>query len=280
MTSFARSEKAPGGSSVRDEAFEIRGTSFPLTVIRLRSPDPVRLRAELEEKVGRAGDYFRNCPAVLDLQPVEATLAPAALPSLFALLRELAFVPLGVCNGTPDQRAASLEAGLALLQSPSRTKPGATTREAAEPRDVSPPPRAAEVPREVTPALAPAVPASEPSQADPRPPKKAAKVVSQPVRSGQRIYARGSDLVVVGAVNAGAEVIADGNVHVYGALRGRALAGAGGDGEARIFCQSLEAELVSIAGTYRVIEDVPAPVRGKPAQVYISNDHLVIAPLF
>lgn len=289
MTSSARSQpREQGGSSARDEALEIRGTSFPLTVIRLRTADLARLRGELRARTGKAGEYFLNSPTVLDLQPVESELAPEDLPALFQLLRDVRFVPVGVCNGTPQQQQAALLSGQAVLLSPARGRgsalppsaPGAEQKAKnplARPLPLEQPPPAPEKP---APAEKPA--AVKPEQAEPKeaaPARRPTKVVAQPVRSGQRIYAKGADLVVIGAVNAGAEVIADGNVHVYGSLRGRALAGAGGDVEARIFCQSLEAELVSIAGTYRVIEDLPAVLRGKPAQVYVSGNNLVMVPL-
>nr|MDQ2693913.1 septum site-determining protein MinC [Pseudomonadota bacterium] len=105
------------------------------------------------------------------------------------------------------------------------------------------------------------------------------KLISQPVRSGQQMYAPDGDLILLGTVNAGAEVLADGNIHIYGHLRGRALAGARGNREARIFCQSLEAELVSIAGRYRVFEEMDAEVRGTPTQIFLADDRLIIEPL-
>lgn len=108
--------------------------------------------------------------------------------------------------------------------------------------------------------------------------RPAAMVVQQPVRSGQQIYARG-DLIVLAPVSAGAEVLADGHIHVYGPLRGRALAGVQGDSSARIFCQSLEAELVSIAGAYRISENIDEIGRGRPVQIYLDGEALHIEPL-
>src|SRR5206468_5302718 len=102
------------------------------------------------------------------------------------------------------------------------------------------------------------------------------RLIMQPVRSGTQIYARSTDLVVTAPVSAGAEIMADGNIHVYAALRGRALAGADGDVEARIFCSRLEAELVSIAGRYLVSEQLPAEQRGFPVQIALVDDQLTI----
>jgi septum site-determining protein MinC len=101
----------------------------------------------------------------------------------------------------------------------------------------------------------------------------------KPVRSGQQVYARGRDLVLTALVGNGAEVIADGSIHVYGALRGRALAGAQGDEGARIFCREFHAELVSIAGQYRVFEDIPKELRGQPVQAWLEGDKLLLKKL-
>ena len=104
-------------------------------------------------------------------------------------------------------------------------------------------------------------------------------LVDRPVRSGQQLYARDTDLVVIGQVGPGAEVISDNNIHVYGPLRGRALCGVSGNVDARIFCQSLEAELVSVAGNYRMLETIPEDLRGRPAKIFLDNDRLSIEPL-
>jgi septum site-determining protein MinC len=113
----------------------------------------------------------------------------------------------------------------------------------------------------------------------PQEPRVKPKVWTQPVRSGQQVYASGGDLIVLGMVNAGAEVLADGNIHCYAPLRGRALAGVKGDNEARIFTYCLEAELLSVAGFYRVVENVkelPSDIRAKPAQIYLSGERVMI----
>lgn len=108
---------------------------------------------------------------------------------------------------------------------------------------------------------------------------KQPQLMRRPVRSGQQVYARDTDLIVMGQVGPGAEVIADNHIHIYGPLRGRALCGVTGNTEARIFCQSLEAELVSVAGNYRVLESIPEDLRGKPAQIWLDEERLNIEPL-
>ncbi len=123
-----------------------------------------------------------------------------------------------------------------------------------------------------------AQPARAPAAAAPPAPPEAqrARIVTQPVRSGTQIYARGTDLIVTAAVSPGAELIADGNIHVYNVLRGRALAGASGDAGARIFCGRLEAELVSVAGRYLVSDQLPVDQRGHPVQIALVDDQLTI----
>ena len=153
-------------------------------------------------------------------------------------------------NAEPAQLEAASAAGLASF-APSVTQPG---------RRVAPPA-----------AAAPAVPAPAPPS-----PRASSRLVTTPVRSGTQIYARGTDLVVTASVSPGAELVADGNIHVYGPLRGRALAGASGDTGARIFCSRLEAELVSIAGRYLVSEQLPADQRGFPVQIALVDDQLTI----
>jgi septum site-determining protein MinC len=160
--------------------------------------------------------------------------------SLYDLLRGRGMIPVGVRNGSAKLQAAAVQAGLPVL------------------------------PDNRSPVVAKKVD---------RPSGQRSKIVTQPVRSGQQLYAPDGDLILMGAVSPGAEVLADGSIHIYGTLRGRALAGAKGDTEARIFCQNLEAELVAIAGHYRVFEQLAPDTRGKAVQVYLLEDRLIIEPL-
>jgi septum site-determining protein MinC len=176
---------------------------------------------------------------VLDLRGVEAFTQAAEFEAVRDRLRALTLKIIGVQNAQPAQLEAATAAGLASFA------PNASTQ-----------PRAVE----------PAAP----------PPASKARLVTGPVRSGTQIYARGGDLIVTAAVSPGAELVADGNIHVYGALRGRALAGANGDEAARIFCTRLEAELISIAGRYLVSEQLPPDTRGFPVQVALVDDQLTI----
>jgi septum site-determining protein MinC len=188
-------------------------------------------------------------------------------------LRELGFVPVGIQNGSEQQNDSALAAGLCPFPAwrSGRQRPARDTQEETPDHGMAQAgakqsePRADEVPIEEETAAEP----------DSRP----AMLVTQPIRSGRRVYAHGTDLVVAAPVSSGAELIADGHIHVYGALRGRALAGVHGDESARIFCQSLEAELVSIAGAYRVRDDIDEQLIGQGVQIYISEGRLIIEPL-
>ncbi|MFO1244681.1 MAG: septum site-determining protein MinC [Ramlibacter sp.] len=235
--------------------FEIKSAQLPLVSLLLKSPALDALAQELAARFGDIPDFFDHEPLVIDLTPLQATQADAAIdfPALLTLLRQYRVQPIAVRGGSPAQMAAALAAGLV-----------------AAPDAV--PPRA---PAQAQPAEAERTAAPEPAQD--------ALVVDKPLRSGQQVYARGRDLVLLSMVNPGAEVIADGHIHVYAPLRGKAIAGARGNSAARIFTLCLEAELISIAGVYRT-SDVPLPadVLGRPTQVRLdggSSGKLVMTAL-
>jgi septum site-determining protein MinC len=237
----------------------VQGALFTVMVVRagmLRDPEFGR---ELAVQVERSPRFFRNAPVVLDLKGADGFAEAADFAGARDLLRERTLALVGVQNAEPAQLAAATEAGLASF-APSATTP---IRRSTRPSSDSPRPDSPE-------------PAAEPAPAPPPARTSATRIVTEPVRSGTQIYARGGDLIVTAAVSAGAEVMADGNIHVYGRLRGRALAGAAGDTAARIFCTRFEAELVSIAGRYLVSEQMPAENQGGPAQIALVDDALTI----
>ncbi len=240
----------------KESALDIKGSVFTLTVLCLKNIDCAAIEFALSEHLSQAPRFFDNAPVVIDLKALQHNAANALdFVLLAAVLRKHHLVPVGVRHATPEQQINAIAAGLAILQGGGKSEP------------VEPPARSAtqEPPPPTAPTPTPAT---------------TAKIVSQPVRSGQQIYARGRDLVLLAPVNAGAEVLADGNIHIYAPLRGRALAGVTGDINARIFAHSLEAELVSVAGHYRIFEQQPAAdVHGKPVQIYLDNERLIIAPL-
>lgn len=236
----------------------VQGALFTVMVVRadmLR--DPAFLH-ELAQQIGRSPRFFQNAPVVLDLKGADGFAAPEVFVEARRRLHEFTLALVGVQNAEPTQLEAATRAGLASFA------PTAAQGRRPLRGEASPPPAAT------------APPAAAPPAAAPPPNRAAARLVTQPVRSGTQIYARGTDLVVTAPVSAGAELVADGNIHVYGVLRGRAMAGARGDTEARIFCSRLEAELVSIAGRYLVSEQLPPEHRGSPVEIALVDERLTI----
>lgn len=235
----------------------VQGAVFTVMVVRaglLRDPDFER---ELADQIARSPRFFRNAPVVLDLRDAGEVIDAAGFADVRELLRRHTLSLVGVQNALPAQIEAAAAAGLASF-APNSTQPRRPVPAPQEPGPHADPP-----------APPPPRPASAVDNAKTR-------LITQPVRSGTQIYARGADLVVTAAVSPGAEIIADGNIHVYGPLRGRALAGAAGDVAARIFCDRFEAELVSIAGHYLVSEQMPAAERGLRVQIALVDDRLTI----
>ena len=246
--------------SERDASFQLRGGSFTLMVLKLTGPASEAFFVKLGDKIRQAPNFFRNAPLVLDLDGMPGNEL-VDFADLKARLREHGLIALAVQGGIHRHQEAALRAGLPLVPAAGRAiklDPGATAATAPQSAGRPPPP-----------------PAARPA---PDAVGRPAMVINEPVRSGRQIYAPGGDLVVTAMVSAGAELLADGHIHVYGALRGRALAGLAGDTSARIFCLSLEAEMVSISGLYRVNEDIPPAIVKKPAQIYLKDGYLSIDP--
>jgi len=228
-------------------AIEFKGSVFTLPVLHLHSIDLGAVAEGLARHLARGLRFFEGAPVILDLAAVRGQ--PLDLSALNEHLRTLNLVPVGVRGADPEQQARARSAGLAVLQGGVRVERDELQADSGEGR----------------------------READTPPP---AKVVEQPVRSGQQVYARGGDLVLLAPVNPGAEVIADGSIHVYAPLRGRALAGVRGDTGARIFAHSMEAELVSVAGHFRIFEEAPPEsVHRRPAQIYLDGERLVVRAL-
>ncbi|PJI99744.1 septum site-determining protein MinC [Acidovorax sp. 69] len=247
-------------------SFDLKSASLPVVAVMLKTTDAARFAADLAERVADAPGFFDNDPVLIDLAAVREAEAPIDFVAIVAELRSRSTLPVAVRGGSPAQMDAARAAGLAAAPDapPARAEaPAALAQEVVR-----------EVIREVEVEVVREVPVQVPM------PGPGTVVVDKPLRSGQQVYARGADLVVMAVVSFGAEVIADGNIHVYAPLRGRAIAGARGNTEARIFSTCLEPQLVSIAGIYRTTEtELPAEVRGKPAQVRLDGEKLIIEPL-
>ena len=239
---------------------EFKGTTLPVVSVTLHSLEPEVLARSAAELFG--GDaFFDGDAAVLELEGL--AVPPSAPIDWLAVRRTFAghgLHVIGIHAENPALRESAARAGLPQLAPYTRPRRAA---EAEAPVKAAPPP---------PPAPAPAPAAVVPPPPPPAPPTLPVRILDKPLRSGQQVYARGGDLVVLAAVNPGAEVIADGSIHVYAPLRGRALAGASGQTDARIFTTRFEAELVSIGGVYRTFESgIPDKLAGRPVQIRLSG---------
>ena len=223
---------------------ELKAGSFTLPTLCMSGLNPNAIDALLAERVARAPDFFRNTPVVLDLTDSLDEELNGDLAMAIGVIRGYGLVPVGIRGGSQTQREQARLMELAVLP---ETRRGGNT-----PATTSSPAPAAAV---------------------------KTKIVDAPVRSGQRVYAQGGDLVLLAPVRRGADVVADGHVHAYGAVRGRVLAGVKGDTSARIFCKDLMAEIVSIAGRYKVSEDLDTRFMGRPVQVSLDGDALIFQKL-
>lgn len=232
-------------------ALEFKSSTFSVPVLVLFDNDTAVIERQLQEKVRLAPEFFKNSPLMFDLQELNKQEREIDIVILTAITRKLNLLPIGIRGGTALQNQQAITLGIPVhsVHGGSASAPVETVK----PKKIAPGP----------------APKAEPVMS---------MLITQPIRSGQRLYAEG-DLIIMAQVSAGAEIMAEGNIHVYGTLRGRALAGVLGNPEARIFCSDLQAELVSIAGTYKISEDMNDSVRNKPVQVYLQNENLIIKDL-
>ena len=251
-----------------EQAGELKIGQVGIANLRIRTLDVAQLSKEMAERVQGAPKLFERAAVILDFGGLSECPAAATVTALVDGLRAAGVLPVALAYGTREIEALSREVGLPLL---------AKFRAAYEPIGGSAAPAAPEPAPEPKPR---AKAAAEPAPAAPAAAAPAAAEVGMvqlaPVRSGQQLYAKNRDLTVCAMVGAGAEVIADGSIHIYGALRGRALAGANGNTAARIFCREFNAELVAVAGTYKVLEEIPKELLGKPVQIWLENDSVRI----
>ncbi|HEY8708717.1 MAG TPA: septum site-determining protein MinC [Burkholderiaceae bacterium] len=244
-------------------SFELKSAALTLVAVVLKTTDLALLAQELDARFADAPGLFDQDPVVIDLSFVRDAATAIDFVVLVHLLRGHKMLPVAVKAGSAQQIEDALAAGL------SETHSGSATTLPVRRYALADPPGAATHLTPLTAATAGAPPAT-----------RGALIVDKPLRSGQRVYAKGGDLIVLAVVSYGAEVIADGNIHVYAPLRGRAAAGALGDTAARIFTTCMEPQLLSIAGIYRTTEtELPAAVLGKPAQVRLDGEKLVVEAL-
>jgi septum site-determining protein MinC len=255
-------------SSSGRQAFKIKGTAPALTMLAVLTVDLDAIERQLAEHVAQMPQFFLNAPIILDVEAIGDV--PLDFARVGEVLRKHRLVPVAVRNPSDRQRELAVTAGWGVLQS-------AMVRTA----------RAPAASARVDDVAAKASSSHPPRRTDVRAPSNAGSVdvnvvgltVQQPVRSGQVVHAAGGDLVCLAPVSSGAELIADGNIHVYAPLRGRALAGANDNPQASIFCLGLEAEFLSIAGHHLTSEEIPEASRGRPARVHLQGEQLVVTNL-
>ena len=234
-------------------SFDLKSAQLPVMAVALRETSIAVLAKDLAQRLADDPDFFDNDPVLIDLHHVQDSTEAIDFPKLIKLLKKHRTLPVAVCNGSSEQMAAAHAAGLMPAPDAHLVRSKEVVREVEVIREVL---------REIP------APAAN------------AMIIDKPLRSGQQVYAKGCDLVVLAVVSYGAEVIADGNVHVYAPLRGRAVAGARGNTDARIFSTRMEPQLLSIAGNYRALEtDLPQDIAGKPAQARLEGEKLVIEPM-
>lgn len=232
-------------NALKTQAFKLKGRLFTFTVLQLLETDIEFIEHQLDEVVTLAPKLFDKTPIVIDCSGINTEQFD--LSRFCQAMRMRGIFPVAVQGGNPRFETFAQVQGLAVLHSSANHDKPLLVEHALE----MAPQNTAESVR--------------------------TKLLTTPVRSGQQVVSKGGDLVIAAAVSHGAELLADGNIHVYGALRGRALAGIAGDKQARIFCQSLDAELVSIAGYY-CLSDVMKPING-PCQIFLQDDRIQIEPL-
>jgi septum site-determining protein MinC len=223
---------------------EFKSDSFSVPVLLLFTNDLKVIEQQLKEKVDAAPDFFKNSPLIFDVQELNKLDHPIDLPALVDIIRQSGLLPVGMRSGNAKQNKEALKLLIPVYSAHSSNASGDTQKQ-----------------KGITPEIIESI--------------STTTLITRPVRSGQRVYSSG-DLVVLASVSAGAEIMAEGNIHVYGTLRGRALAGVQGNTEARIFCSDLQAELISIAGNYKISDDMRDIVGKKPVQVYLQDHTLII----
>jgi len=277
---------------------ELKGGMYTFMSLKLYTNDISTIDERIAEKVQQAPGFFKNTPIVVDLTELDTAELSLDTSVLLECIRKHKLVPI-VASVVNQSGNLAAQIALPLIEGVSRrAKPAGTTDNKAETKVSTGSGSSADrmdasldssldnsLQNDVTAGAVTGTNLELDADLNPLTAQEVHYIVKQPqlmtrpVRSGQQVYARETDLIVMGQVGAGAEVIADNHIHIYGALRGRALCGVAGNTDARIFCQSLEAELVSVAGNFRVLESIPEDLRGKPAQIWLDQERLNIEPL-
>jgi septum site-determining protein MinC len=250
-------------STNQKTALEFKSSAFNIPALILTNPKITEIRQQLQKKISQAPDFFKNSPLLIDLHELTKQQADIDIRNLVKTLRSLHFLPVAITGGTDKQNAVAIELGIAIQSV--HTLSNLATSSIEEPisahhtvHSETSEPQVINVIENVS--------------------FVENKVITQPVRSGQRIYAKG-DLTVLAPVNSSAELMAEGNIHIYAPMRGRALAGVLGNTDSRIFCSDLQAELISIAGIYRLSDDLTENFTHELVQIYLHDQALLIKKL-
>lgn len=244
-------------------SFQLKGSALTVVVLALLDFKPGQLEVELKEKIEQAPHFFVGSPILISLEKLESPETCIELMQkpleLIRICRKFDLQPIGF-TAVPDCLLDAVhKTGLAILPTPAE--------------------RALKIPKESKQTVEKVIERVVERVVEERVVYRPSRVITRPVRSGQQIYAEGADLIVMAQVSEGAEVLADGHIHIYGSLRGRALAGVKGDESARIFCQHLEAELVSVAGNFVLQDALPKDLFKKPAQISLQGEKVVVENL-
>jgi septum site-determining protein MinC len=228
---------------------EFKSSTFSVPVLSLASNDFVLIEQSLNEKIKLAPEFFKHSPVIIDLSDANKKQLALDFDDLAPIIRKVGLFAIGLRGGNEDQQAQAISLGIPV-----------NNASASEAKELKTDSKLIKAPVDFVENDSTTV------------------MLTKPVRSGQRVYSHG-DLIVLAQVSAGAEILAEGNIHVYGALRGKALAGVQGNIEARIFCSDLQAELVSIAGNYKISDDIHGAVPNTPVQIYLQKNTLVVKPI-
>jgi septum site-determining protein MinC len=227
--------------TVQSPSFEFKGHVTTLMTLQLLDADQEKFASQLYQRVMQAPNFFKNAPIIIDLKAIQGENKKLDLLQLFHVIKQSGLIPVGIRNGSSEHNDIAVKAGMGILsESDNKTE-----------------------------RIQPSTTSFE----------RVDKFINQPIRAGQQVAALQGDLIVLSTVNVGAEVLAHRHIHIYSSLRGRALAGVNGDKQARIFCHYFDAELVSIAGQYRINDDLKEEIRGKAVQIYLDNDKMKIQVL-
>jgi len=256
---------------------ELKGGMYTFMSLKLQTGDMQEIDRTLADKVQQAPGFFKDTPVVVDLTDLEQDDIELDGKTLIDCIKKHALVPIVASIGNKSSPLAQSIAIPLIEGSVKRSSSGEKRTSDGKSADSDSDGDKTSQSKNDASLLEGRSAAARVAEVEYV--VKSPMMVTKPVRSGQQIYARETDLIITGPVGPGAEVIADNNIHIYGPLRGRALCGVSGNTKTRIFCQSLEAELVSVAGNYRMLETIPAELRGKPAQIWLENDRLNIEPL-